>query len=66
MFGQSTGESLGANAISGLVGASLTPYVSSVNVSKAENGFTASVHGVTRVFTDFDSMVADLKSYFQV
>jgi hypothetical protein len=65
MFGQ--GESLGAqNATAGLVGSLLTPYVSSVNVSKAENGFTASVHGVTRVFPDFDSLVADLKSYFQV
>ena len=65
MFGQQ-GESVGAqSALSGLVG-SMTPHISNVNVAKAENGFTASVYGVIRVYADFDSMVADLKTYFQV
>ena len=66
MFGQQE-ESLGTNAaLGGLVGSALTPYISNVNVAKAENGFTASVHGVVRVYADFDSLVADLKTYFQV
>jgi hypothetical protein len=65
MFGQ--GESSAANpAASGLVGTALTSYIANVNVAKAENGFIASVHGSSRVYTDFDSMIAELKTYFQV
>lgn len=45
---------------------SLVPYQSEyVGIVKAENGFTLSANGATRVYSDIDAAIADLKAYFE-